>query len=380
MKGNHFFLLLCCLLCCIPPVQAQFTLQELALGNPITYKNLQLYPVIANAALLEANAKIGNYATLEETMQNRLVQIAEQEPEGQPQLQSARWLTMQNNYPIVPDKNRLLEEYEPVFEANTFANTDTNAIYSPFDNAVLDPEIVRLSQLEAQTDRLFITNLSEDTIFLMAGEVIQGGKQDRVIAQNMLLPPNTRNAGLPVFCVEKNRWSYHKDKNPCFTDYICIADATLRRTVQLNAKQEEVWNVVNRATAAQNAQTATQTYAALQNNTAFTRLSNAYEQFLNPVFAQNSQIIGIVAVTGNRIAGADIFANHTLFSNQLPSLLRSYAANAILYGSTPSLNPMAVSAGLEQYITPNGINRQAFVNNGKIFETNGQVLHLNWYD
>lgn len=361
---------------CNLPLYAQFTLPEISLGTPVTYKNLQLYPVIATTSFFEASKNTGSYATLQQTMQNRLVQIAEQEP----QPQTARLLVMQNNYPVVPNQNRLLERYEPVFEANTFAATDTNAIYSPFDNAILDPEIVRLSQLEAQTDRLFITNLSADTIYLMAGEVIKGGRQDRVIAQNMLLPPNTRFATLPVFCVEKNRWGYHNDKNPCFTDYSCIADANLRKTVQLNAVQEEVWNVVNRTTALQNSQTATQAYTALENNTAFTRLADMYVQYLQPILTGNKQIVGVLAVTGNRIAGADIFATNALFTNHIANLLRSYAANAIINGSAPVLMQQVVSANLQQYITATGINRQAFANKGNIFEVNGQPLHLTWYE
>lgn len=378
MIRNSFFLLLLGFVWrCNLPLYAQFTLPEIALGAPVTYKNLQLYPVIANiTSSLGMAGKTGNYATLEATMQNRLVQIAEQEPLPQTAVQ----LAMQNNYPIVPNQNRLIEKYEPVFEANTLDNADTNAIYSPFDNAILDPEIVRLSQLEAQTDRLFITNLSADTIYLIAGEVIKGGRQDRVIAQNMLLPPNTRYAALPVFCVEKNRWDYHHNQNPCFTGYSCIADATLRKTVQLNAQQEDVWNVVNRTTALQNSQTATQAYTALENNSAFIRLADAYVQFLQPILTGNKQIVGVLAVTGNHIAGADIFASNALFTSHVANLLRSYAANAIINGSAPALAHNKVKEYWQQFFTPSGINRTALFNKGKLFENNGQIIHLTLFD
>lgn len=380
MKNTFLLSLQICLFILCLPVKAQFTLQNLQVAPPISYKNLQLYPILADSAFLENPKGAGTYATLETTLQNRQVQIAEQEIEGYPIAQSDRLWLMQNNYPVISGKNKLLETYTPVYSKPDVADTNASILYSPFDNEILDPEIVRLSQLEAQTNRLFITNLSNDTIYLMAGEVLQGGRQDRVIAQNMLLPPQSRNVCLPVFCVEKGRWDYHQDKNPCFTDYVCFADAQLRKTVLLHADQDAIWQVVNKTTPAQNAQNTTQTYAALNNNAAFTQLMDAYMGYLQPILQGNPHIVGVLAVSGNKISGADIFVTHRQFTNCLPNLLRSYAANAVLYGGTPQLVYKDVMAYLKQFITETGINRQALVNKGNVFEVNGQIIHLTLYE
>src|SRR6187401_3569125 len=42
-----------------------------------------------------------------------------------------------------------------------------------------------------EVNRLFIENISRDTIIILSGEVVQGGKQDRMIAQDFILYPKS---------------------------------------------------------------------------------------------------------------------------------------------------------------------------------------------
>ena len=60
--------------------------------------------------------------------------------------------------------------------------------------------------VDAQVAAVHVTNTSQKAIFLMAGEVILGGKQDRIISNTTVLEPGTTKLELAVFCVEKDRW------------------------------------------------------------------------------------------------------------------------------------------------------------------------------
>lgn len=53
---------------------------------------------------------------------------------------------------------------------------------------------------------LLIENISADTIIILGGEVIRGGKQDRMIAQDFMLMPRSGAVDIDVYCVEHNRW------------------------------------------------------------------------------------------------------------------------------------------------------------------------------
>src|SRR5947209_7794032 len=53
---------------------------------------------------------------------------------------------------------------------------------------------------------LYVTNQGETTLYLMGGEVVLGGQQDRCIGQDTLIPPKRTRVPVAVFCVEHGRW------------------------------------------------------------------------------------------------------------------------------------------------------------------------------
>src|ERR1700686_4239525 len=72
--------------------------------------------------------------------------------------------------------------------------------HRPRDPAILHP--IR----EAEVNRLVLVNNSKRPLFLLAGEIVTGGKQDRVIGKDRIVPPESDPVDLSVFCVEPGRW------------------------------------------------------------------------------------------------------------------------------------------------------------------------------
>ncbi len=64
----------------------------------------------------------------------------------------------------------------------------------------------------AEVNRLVLYNNSSHALLLLAGEIVTGGKQDRVIGSDRIVPPNTGPIDLGVFCVEPGRWVASSDK------------------------------------------------------------------------------------------------------------------------------------------------------------------------
>jgi len=56
-------------------------------------------------------------------------------------------------------------------------------------------------------NKLVIENLTDQEIFIRAGEIVTGGKQDRVISSNLILPPHSGLIRMSAFCVEPGRWA-----------------------------------------------------------------------------------------------------------------------------------------------------------------------------
>src|SRR6516165_6229886 len=57
-----------------------------------------------------------------------------------------------------------------------------------------------------QVNRLALLNNSDRPLLLLAGEVVTGGKQDRVIGVDGIVPPKSEPVDFSVFCVEPGRW------------------------------------------------------------------------------------------------------------------------------------------------------------------------------
>jgi len=54
----------------------------------------------------------------------------------------------------------------------------------------------------AQVNRLVLVNNSKRPLLLLAGEIVTGGKQDRVIGKDRIIPAESDPVDLSVFCVE----------------------------------------------------------------------------------------------------------------------------------------------------------------------------------
>ena len=64
----------------------------------------------------------------------------------------------------------------------------------------------------AQVNQLVLVNNSKRPLILLAGEIVTGGKQDRVIGKDRIIPAESDPIDLGVFCVEPGRWVGSSDR------------------------------------------------------------------------------------------------------------------------------------------------------------------------
>src|SRR6516225_9845578 len=60
--------------------------------------------------------------------------------------------------------------------------------------------------VSAEVNRLVLVNNSQRPLLLLAGEIVTGGKQDRVVGKDRIVPAESDPVDLGVFCVEPHRW------------------------------------------------------------------------------------------------------------------------------------------------------------------------------
>src|SRR5262249_21945822 len=86
---------------------------------------------------------------------------------------------------------------------------------------------------------LVLVNNSKRPLILLAGEIVTGGKQDRVIAKDRIVPAESDPIDLGVFCVEPGRWVATSEKFGTMASY--MAAPHVRGSAMAQKNQEQVW-------------------------------------------------------------------------------------------------------------------------------------------
>jgi hypothetical protein len=55
-------------------------------------------------------------------------------------------------------------------------------------------------------NQVLVENVSDQEIFVQSGDVLKGGKQDRCVGSDLIVPPHSGKVSVTVFCVESARW------------------------------------------------------------------------------------------------------------------------------------------------------------------------------
>src|SRR5262249_2219887 len=58
-----------------------------------------------------------------------------------------------------------------------------------------------------EMNRLKLENRSKEEVFVQAGDIVTGGRQDRAIGQDVVLAPRSGKVAVIAWCVEFGRWS-----------------------------------------------------------------------------------------------------------------------------------------------------------------------------
>ena len=294
--------------------------------NPITYENISVFPVVASY-----NADTSHFLTLEEGLASGEVLVSEQGATG-----------------MVRNRSR---EAHPEYSSG------------------------------ASVNQLVLINRSKRPLLLLAGELVSGGKQDRIIGKDRIVPVGAEPLPLDVFCVEHGRWSSGANFSAAKT----IVHPSVREQAALKQDQTEVWNAVRNGTTSNAAdyaygaavaglpaapaprvstETLSVTVAKEAPTESYDRLYNkskgiggSVDSFVDEIrrrFARETSglkgehVVGVVIAYGGEVAWSDIFASDDLFAKYWPKLLRSYVVEAL---ARPGYREVAGRGDAEEFLS-----------------------------
>ncbi len=209
----------------------------------------------------------------------------------------------------------------------------------------------------AEVNRLALTNKSGKALVLIAGEMILGGRQDRIVGHDCIIESSNTPVPLDVFCVEHGRWSggvafgeraggvignartedsgsgAGPGSNASYGGTVSVMAAPMalpnvREKAQAKKSQDEVWSAVAETVTVTGTSTSTGTLKSVYQDKRVNMKLDGYERaFKGKLSAAN--IVGVVAAIDGKIVSADVFANHSLFQAYWPKMLNSYALEAV---------------------------------------------------
>jgi sulfur carrier protein ThiS len=196
----------------------------------------------------------------------------------------------------------------------------------------------------AQVNTLVLVNNSKRPLVLLAGEIVTGGKQDRVIGKDRLVPAESDPVDLSVFCVEPGRWVGASDTFGATNTIPPMAAPNVRAKAMADKDQAKVWSEVGKSresmamvvTGAAPAINQSSSYARMMQNADVQKqvdsvaepLRHDYESLIKRLRQQNA--VGVVVAVNGEIVLADMFASTQLLEKYWPKLIRSYASEAVI--------------------------------------------------
>lgn len=296
---------------------------DFRVGAPLQHKNLTVFPVVSRTPRTE-----DRFLTLDEGLADGTVQIRE--------LGAAM-------------------EGEP---AETREETDgQNDIL--FGNDV---------------NRLSVVNLSPKPLYLMPGEVIVGGSQDRTIAEEVVIAPSKKPVPIDVYCVEHGRWAARDEaESSSVVGAVASAGVTARfmatksqagefsgkagylnkknrLAAQSQAGQGVVWNNVALANAASGVQPTSGTFTGNYADPHVADQLSAYTDRLEKSLADEEQVVGVIVAVNGKVESVDVFESTPLFRKVWPKLLKSFALDAVHQSKQAKADSTCTVADAEAFL------------------------------
>jgi hypothetical protein len=281
--------------------------------DPVTYENISIFPVVTSSS-----EDTRPFLTLDEGLSTGEVMVREQDAAGLARTRDGR----------------------PAPQYNTGASVN----------------------------QLVLINRGKRPLLLLAGELVSGGKQDRIIAKDRIVAPGAEPLPLDVFCVEHGRWSSGSQ----FAASKTIVHPSVREQAAVKQSQTEVWAAVTSGStaravpaaplaslSAENLSSAlreeapTESYDKIYKSKRVGGSVDSFVEVIQKRFAKatsglkGEHVVGVVVAYGGEVAWSDIFASGDLFDRYWSKLLRSYAVEAL---ARPTLRETASTDEAREFL------------------------------
>ena len=214
----------------------------------------------------------------------------------------------------------------------------------------------------SDVNELEIENVSSsEEVYVQAGDIVKGGKQDRVLTVDLIVPARSGRMPISSFCVERGRWTA-RGAEPT-TQFKSADNMVTSKDLKLAAKhsssQTEVWDKVEEAqtklsTAANTNVTSNASRSSLPltlENEHVRSGSEDYVRALRSILAGKDDVIGFVFAINGEINSGDSYSSRELFTKMWPKLIKSAAIEAVAESYGREISDRVTAAQVTRFLS-----------------------------
>jgi hypothetical protein len=231
---------------------------------------------------------------------------------------------------------------------------------------------------------LAIENVSDDVVFVPAGSIVKGGRQDRTLGTDLIITKADGKMPIDAFCVEHGRWSNRGQEASSYFggNSAMVSGKSLKLAANSNSgasDQGTVWSGVSdiqaslRVAADQkslggDSVTATESASSYQlsmETKAVKKMTEDRRAAIAAAAKGKKNVVGYVYAVDHKIAGGNVYASPSLFEKLWPMLLDA----AVVESLTESAKaPVAERGGVAQSGTAAPATQPALPSNRAVLD------------
>jgi hypothetical protein len=185
---------------------------------------------------------------------------------------------------------------------------------------------------------LSVDNNSKEYVFIMAGDIVKGGRQDRTIGEDIVLAPGAKKVPLQSFCVEQSRWSSRGSEPVAVfsSSEKMLNNRALKVAARTEKDQSKVWQEVAdyqvKASVKVEAEVkSSASPTSLQLTLENDKIKGSVAEYMNalqPAFDGKDDVLGFAFFINGKISTVETFGNAVLFRKLQKKLLEAAASEA----------------------------------------------------
>jgi hypothetical protein len=192
----------------------------------------------------------------------------------------------------------------------------------------------------SEVDKLAVENKSKKkAVFIQSGDIVKGGKQDRVLRNDMVIAPSSGKVKVASFCVEQGRWNRRagEDHKQFSSSKKQLVSKKSKLAAKYRGSQSEMWRDVaesqakigrnlNKSVRARRSSSSLQ--LSLEDKDLEKEAGNYVKQ-LSGFAGKREDTVGFVFAINGEINSADIYSSKIIFKKLWAKAIESCSIEAI---------------------------------------------------